>query len=110
MRVAAGVHPEERVLADPGIEPCKFNGSRGAMFGGGIGIDPSELRVPAVKGIAAPRPGYEPIARQFILVDTPGITAADLARFDFMYRSTPLTPLEAEAHLEESGEFADLAA
>lgn len=47
------------------------------------GIYPERHRILAVKGTVAPRAAYEPIAASIQLVDTPGATAANPARFTF---------------------------
>jgi microcystin degradation protein MlrC len=47
------------------------------------GIDPGRQRILAVKGTVAPRAAYEPVAAKIQLVDTPGVTSANPARFKF---------------------------
>jgi microcystin degradation protein MlrC len=44
----------------------------------------------------SPRAAYEPIASEMILVDTPGVTAADLRQFAYHQRRTPLFPFERD--------------
>ena len=46
------------------------------------------------KGVVSPRPAYQPIAAEIILVNTPGVTTADLSFFDFKHRRVPLYPFE----------------
>jgi microcystin degradation protein MlrC len=47
------------------------------------GIDPTRQRILTVKGTVAPRAAYEPVAAKIILVDTPGATSPNPARFVF---------------------------
>ena len=61
-----------------------------------VGIQPSDYAVVVAKGVQSPRPAYEPVAIRIILVDTPGVTSADLPAFDYVNRSSPLFPFEAE--------------
>jgi len=49
------------------------------------------------KGVVSPRPAYAPIAAEIVLVDTPGVTSADLRRFDYRRRRRPLYPFEPNA-------------
>jgi microcystin degradation protein MlrC len=62
-----------------------------------LGLKPENKKVLIVKGVVAPRAAYEPIARQVILVDTPGSTSVNPKSFDYQYRRRPLYPLETEA-------------
>jgi len=47
-----------------------------------LGIRPEDKQVVIAKGVVSPRPAYQPIAAQIILVNTPGLTTADLTFFD----------------------------
>jgi microcystin degradation protein MlrC len=60
------------------------------------GVDPREPRIIAAKGVVSPRPAYERVASQIVLVDTPGVTANDLRGFDYRHRRRPLFPLERD--------------
>ncbi|HLZ10523.1 MAG TPA: MlrC C-terminal domain-containing protein, partial [Chloroflexota bacterium] len=62
-----------------------------------LGIRPEDKQVVVAKGVVSPRPAYEPIAKQIILVNTPGLTTADLTFFNYQHRRRPLYPLEPEA-------------
>jgi microcystin degradation protein MlrC len=62
-----------------------------------LGIKPENKRILIVKGVVAPRAAYEPVARQVILVDTPGSTSVNPECFDYQYRRRPLYPLETDA-------------
>jgi microcystin degradation protein MlrC len=48
------------------------------------------------KGVVSPRPAYEPIASEVVLVNTPGSTSADLSTFDYQRRRRPLFPFEPD--------------
>ncbi len=58
------------------------------------GIDPASLRLLAAKGVHAPVAAYREVCRNFVRVNTPGVTTADLARLDFVHRRRPLFPFE----------------
>ncbi|MEO7143368.1 MAG: MlrC C-terminal domain-containing protein, partial [Bryobacteraceae bacterium] len=47
------------------------------------GISPERQKILTVKGTVAPRAAYEPVAAAIQLVDTPGATAVNPARFVF---------------------------
>ncbi len=47
------------------------------------GIYPERQRIIIVKGTIAPRAAYEPVAAKIILVDSPGATAVNPARYEF---------------------------
>jgi len=60
-----------------------------------LGIEPTRLRIVVVKAAIAYRAAYEPIAQRIIEVDTPGLAAADVHRFDYQYLKRPIYPLDA---------------
>ncbi len=62
-----------------------------------IGIFPERYQIVIAKGVVSPRAAYEPIAREIILADTPGVSSADLSTFDFKNRRRPLYPFEKDA-------------
>lgn len=62
-----------------------------------LGIRPETKQVVVAKGVISPRPAYAPIAAQIVLVNTPGVTTADLSRFTYHQRRRPLFPFEPEA-------------
>ena len=62
-----------------------------------LGIKPELKRVLIAKGAVAPRAAYEPVSAQIIEVDTAGITAANPANFDYLYRRKPMFPFERDA-------------
>lgn len=47
------------------------------------GIYPSRQKILVAKGTVAPRAAYEPIAKKIVLVDSPGATAVNPARFHY---------------------------
>jgi len=61
-----------------------------------LGIHPERKDILIVKGVVAPRAAYEPIAGEIILVDTPGVTGDNPARFKYTRRRRPLFPLEPD--------------
>ena len=62
-----------------------------------LGLDPTRFQVIVAKGVNAPRFAYVPIATELIQVDTPGVTGADLSRFNYRNRPRPLFPFEKDA-------------
>jgi microcystin degradation protein MlrC len=62
-----------------------------------LGIRPESKQVVVAKGVVSPRPAYEPIAAQIILVNTPGVTTSDLSFFNYHRRRRPLYPFERDA-------------
>jgi microcystin degradation protein MlrC len=57
------------------------------------GLEPTSLRVIGLKGKGHFRAAFEPIAREVILVEGPGITGADLSRLPFRHVRRPIWPL-----------------
>jgi microcystin degradation protein MlrC len=48
-----------------------------------LGIYPERQKILVAKGTVAPRAAYEPVSARIVLVDTPGATSVNPARFDF---------------------------
>ncbi len=71
------------------------NTTRAQMYH--IGIFPERYRIVVAKGVVSPRPAYQPIAGKVIIVNTPGVTTADLTTFEYHRRRVPLYPLELDA-------------
>ncbi len=71
------------------------NTSRYQMYS--AGILPETYRIVVAKGVVSPRPAYQPIAGEVILVNTPGVTTADLSTFTYGHRRRPLYPFETDA-------------
>lgn len=61
------------------------------------GIEPTALRVIALKGKGHFRAAFEPVAREVVLVEGPGITGADLGRLPFRNVRRPTWPLDDDA-------------
>ncbi len=61
-----------------------------------LGIKPKSYRILVAKGAIAPVAAYEPVSSRMVYVDTPGITSANPAHFDYRYRPRPLYPFEPE--------------
>ena len=71
------------------------NTSIGEMYS--VGIFPEEYQVVVAKGVHSPRAPYQPIAAEVLMVNTPGVTTADLSFFDYQRRRRPLYPFEMDA-------------
>ncbi len=65
-----------------------------------VGVKPETYPVVVAKGVVSPRPAYEPIATQIILVNTPGVTTADLSFFQYQRRRRPLFPFEQDTRYD----------
>ncbi|MQG87907.1 MAG: M81 family metallopeptidase [SAR202 cluster bacterium] len=61
-----------------------------------MGINPENYRVVICKGTVSPRAAYEPIAREIIMADSPGVTSADMSSFAFTNRRVSLYPFELD--------------
>ncbi|MDX2973352.1 M81 family metallopeptidase [Kribbella solani] len=59
-----------------------------------VGVTPSSYRIVVAKGVNSPRAGYAPIATRMLVVDTEGVSAMGLDRFDYRHRRKPLYPFE----------------
>ena len=68
------------------------NTAREQMYSMGIKIE--DYRIIVAKGVSSPRPAYQPIAAEIIIVNSPGVTSADLDTFEFNNRRVPLYPFE----------------
>lgn len=66
-----------------------------------IGIIPERYKIVVAKGVVSPRPAYQPIAGKVILVNTPGVTTADMSTFTYHRRRVPLYPMELDAEYGE---------
>jgi len=64
------------------------------------GIFPENYRVVVAKGVVSPRAAYQPIAAEIILVNTPGVTTADLSFFDYKRIRESLYPFQQDAVYE----------
>lgn len=59
------------------------------------GVDPSNFRTIVIKGVHAPIAAYQGCCNEFIRVNTPGVTTADMTKLAYCRRRKPLYPLEA---------------
>ncbi len=59
-----------------------------------VGIDPVAERILVVKSSIHYRAAFEPIAREVVEVDAPGLSSSNLARFEFERVRRPLFPLD----------------
>jgi microcystin degradation protein MlrC len=64
------------------------------------GVEPARYRVLVAKGVHAPAAAYAPVCRHLIRVDTPGVTSADLSRFEYHHRRRPMFPFEPDTTWE----------
>lgn len=65
-----------------------------------LGLRPESARVLVVKAAVAYKAAYEPIAGRIIEVDSPGLTAANPARFTYHKIRRPILPLDPEPLVE----------
>jgi microcystin degradation protein MlrC len=65
-----------------------------------MGIFPEMFKVIICKGTVSPRAAYEPIAREIIMANTPGVTSADMSSFSYEHRREPLYPFEPDTKFE----------
>ena len=66
------------------------NTTRAQMYH--IGIFPERYRIVVAKGVVSPRPAYQPIAGKVLVVNTPGVTTADLTTFNYKNIRNPIYP------------------
>jgi microcystin degradation protein MlrC len=59
-----------------------------------VGIDPARERILVVKSSIHYRAAFEPIAREIIEVDAPGLSSSNLTRFTFTNVRRPIFPLD----------------
>jgi microcystin degradation protein MlrC len=59
-----------------------------------VGIDPERERILVVKSSVHYRAAFEPIAREIIEVDAPGLSSSTLTRFAFTHVRRPIFPLD----------------
>jgi microcystin degradation protein MlrC len=71
------------------------------------GIQPEYCKIIVVKAAVAFRASYEPVAAKIIEVDTPGLTAVDLAKFPFRNLKRRLFPLHVDATWEGTEVFVE---
>lgn len=64
-------------------------------------LDPSSYHILVAKGVNAPIAAYEKVCNAFIRVDTPGVTAANMKKLEFVHRRRPLFPFEDDFEWKE---------
>ena len=62
-----------------------------------VGIRPEDYKIIVAKGVVSPRPAFQPIAAEMLLVNTRGASSAELSNFDYRRRRRPLYPFELDA-------------
>jgi microcystin degradation protein MlrC len=87
----AGSTPDDLNLLVVTDEPSSPNSLHQLIS---CGIYPERQKILVAKGTVAPRAAYDPIAARVILVDTPGATAVNPARFRFKRARRDLWGLE----------------
>ena len=65
-----------------------------------LGLLPANQRIIVVKSAIAWRSAYGDVARRAIFVDTPGVGASNLERFNYKRRPRPLWPLDPDTRFE----------
>jgi len=70
-----------------------------------FGIDPREFHAIVAKGVNAPLAAYRSVCRNYLRVDTPGVTTANLSRLPFQRRRRPLFPWEDVSHTDPWDSF-----
>jgi len=64
-----------------------------------FGLEPSSFTCIVAKGVNAPIAAYREVCPTIWQVDTPGVTQADMTRFEFRHRRRPLYPFELSLDL-----------
>ncbi|HSG70429.1 MAG TPA: M81 family metallopeptidase, partial [Planctomycetaceae bacterium] len=60
-------------------------------------VDPKRFQVIVAKGVNAPLAAYQEVCPNFLRVNTPGSTCADMHALEYRFRRWPLYPLEESA-------------
>ena len=66
------------------------------------GIEPLDMKIVAVKSPNGFRAAYEPIAKRIFLVDTPGVSTANLCTLPYRRVPRPIYPLDPRMRLPAS--------
>lgn len=61
-----------------------------------VGIEPPHKKIVLVKSAVHYRASYEPIAKEIIEVDGPGLSSPNLSRFEFKHIRRPIFPLDRD--------------
>jgi microcystin degradation protein MlrC len=62
-----------------------------------VGIEPADEKIVVVKSTIHYRAAFEPLAREIVEVDAPGLSSSSLARFAFKRIRRPIFPLDPDA-------------
>jgi microcystin degradation protein MlrC len=62
-----------------------------------VGIEPTDEKIVVVKSTIHYRAAFEPIAREIVEVDSPGLSSSNLAGFTFTRLRRPIFPLDPDA-------------
>ena len=62
-----------------------------------MGIYPENYKIVIAKGVSSPRPAYQPIAAEILLVNSPGITTSDLTFFKYKNIRKHMYPFDKKA-------------
>ena len=65
-----------------------------------VGLDPLAEKILVVKSAIHYRAAFEPIAKEIIEVDAPGLSSSNLSRFDFHRVRRPIFPLDPDTIYE----------
>ena len=65
-----------------------------------VGLDPLAQKILVVKSTIHYRAAFEPIAKEIIEVDAPGLSSSNLSRFDFQRVPHPIFPLDPDTIYE----------
>jgi microcystin degradation protein MlrC len=65
-----------------------------------VGIDPLREKILVVKSTIHYRAAFEPIAKEIIEVDAPGLSSSNLARFEYRRVRRPVFPLDPDTEYE----------
>jgi microcystin degradation protein MlrC len=88
------------VIELPGENLVVLNSLRHPPFSLGqltsLGLHPESARVIVVKAAIAYKAAYAPLGARVIEVDTPGLTAANPARFPYRHLRRPILPLDPD--------------
>lgn len=57
-------------------------------------VKPSDYHILVAKGVNAPIAAYQPVCKNMLRVNTPGVTTADMRHLNYEHRRDPLYPLE----------------
>ena len=63
----------------------------------GCDLDPTSFRILVAKGVNAPIAAYREVCQEFIRVNTPGSTWADMTQLPYQHRRRPMFPFEQDA-------------